>query len=138
MSTVSGKIRPASRHLFTIGEDLIQDKFAAIMELVKNSYDADASKVSVTFRRDSDKSLTITVEDDGTGMSLADIQTKWLVPSTTSKVKKRVSQNGRVLQGRKGIGRYAANILGDDLFLSFYSNPKREVDRGVCGLVRLC
>ena len=118
MSTVSGKIRPSSRHLFTIGEDLIQDKFAAIMELVKNSYDADASKVSVTFRRDSDKSLTITVEDDGTGMSLADIQTKWLVPSTTSKVKKRVSQNGRVLQGRKGIGRYAANILGDDLFLS--------------------
>ena len=118
MSTVSGKIRPSSRHLFTIGEDLIQDKFAAIMELVKNSYDADASKVSVTFRRDSDKSLTITVEDDGTGMSLEDIQTKWLVPSTTSKVKKRVSQNGRVLQGRKGIGRYAANILGDDLFLS--------------------
>lgn len=118
MSTVSGKIRPSSRHLFTIGEDLIQDKFAAIMELVKNSYDADASKVSVTFRRDSDKSLTITVEDDGTGMSLEDIRTKWLVPSTTSKVKKRVSQGGRVLQGRKGIGRYAANILGDDLFLS--------------------
>lgn len=118
MSIVSGKIRPSSRHLFTIGEDLIQDKFAAIMELVKNSYDADASKVLVTFRRDSDKSHTITVEDDGTGMSLEDIRTKWLVPSTTSKVKKRVSQNGRVLQGRKGIGRYAANILGDDLFLS--------------------
>ena len=36
------KIRPAGRHLFTIGRDLIQDSYAAIVELVKNAYDADS------------------------------------------------------------------------------------------------
>ena len=35
------KIRPAGRHIFTIGRDLIQDNYAAVFELVKNAYDAD-------------------------------------------------------------------------------------------------
>ena len=36
------EIRPAGRHVLTIGEDLIQDQYAAIVELVKNCYDADS------------------------------------------------------------------------------------------------
>lgn len=118
MQTITGKIRPSSRHLFTIGEDLIQDKFAAIMELVKNSYDADATEVTLVIRRRGDKSISVVIEDNGVGMSLEDIQTKWLVPSTANKLNNRISQHGRIMQGRKGIGRYAANILGDDLLLS--------------------
>ena len=43
-------IRPAGRHVLTIGEDLIQDQCAAIIELVKNSYDADASVANIIFR----------------------------------------------------------------------------------------
>ena len=42
-------IRPAGRHIFTIGRDLIQDNHAAIVELVKNAYDADSKTVIVTF-----------------------------------------------------------------------------------------
>lgn len=121
MQIITGKIRPSSRHLFTIGEDLIQDKFAAIMELVKNSYDADATEVTVNINRKVGNSITVTVEDNGIGMSLEDIQTKWLVPSTANKLNNRISRNGRIMQGRKGIGRYAANILGDDLLLSTIS-----------------
>ena len=36
------EIRPAGRHVLTIGEELIQDEYAAIVELVKNCYDADS------------------------------------------------------------------------------------------------
>jgi len=42
------RIRPAGRHLLTIGEDLIHDHHAAIIELVKNAYDADSKVVTVS------------------------------------------------------------------------------------------
>jgi len=43
------KIRPAARLIHTIGSDLIGDSYAALVELVKNSYDADASFVNIIF-----------------------------------------------------------------------------------------
>lgn len=112
------KIRPAGRHLITIGEDLIQDKCAAILELVKNSYDADSPDVKICFHvNESRDRLTIVVEDHGHGMTFEDVTDKWMVPSTDDKVKRRKSPSGRIMQGRKGIGRYAANILGNNLLL---------------------
>ena len=112
------KIRPAGRHLITIGEDLIQDKCAAILELVKNSYDADSPDVKICFHvNESRDLLTIVVEDHGHGMTFEDVTDKWMVPSTDDKVKRRKSPSGRIMQGRKGIGRYAANILGNNLLL---------------------
>lgn len=112
------KIRPAARHLVTIGEELIQDQYAAILELVKNGYDADSPDVIISFRSNDQKDfIEICIEDHGHGMSSDDVINKWLVPSTDYKFKAKRSPKGRVMQGRKGIGRYAANILGDDLFL---------------------
>jgi len=43
-------IRPAGRHILTIGRDLIQDRYAAIVELVKNAYDADSPDVNIKFK----------------------------------------------------------------------------------------
>lgn len=112
------KIRPAGRHLLTIGEDLIQDKFAALVELVKNAYDADSKDVVITFGSNQKRDkLFLKISDHGHGMSREDVINKWLVPSTDYKVRNRKSPRGRIMQGRKGIGRYAASILGDDLFL---------------------
>lgn len=112
------EIRPAGRHLLTIGEDLIQDQYAAIVELVKNCYDADSPDAIIVFRGiPEDDCLEICVEDHGHGMSTKDIINKWLVPSTDYKLSVRKSPSGRTMQGRKGIGRYAASILGDDLKL---------------------
>lgn len=114
----SYEIRPTGRHVLTIGEELIQDQFAAIVELVKNCYDADSPDVILYFKRIPERNcLEIRVEDHGHGMSTDDVIGKWLVPSTANKLKKRQSPNGRIMQGRKGIGRYAASILGDDLKL---------------------
>ena len=112
------RIRPAGRHLITIGEDLIQDKCAAILELVKNSYDADSPDVTITFKVNEQRDLLkIVIEDHGHGMTFQDVTEKWMVPSTDDKVRRRKSPKGRIMQGRKGIGRYATNILGSNLFL---------------------
>ena len=112
------EIRPAGRHVLTIGEDLIQDQYAAIVELVKNCYDADSPDAVIVFHKIPENDcLEIRVEDHGHGMSTKDIINKWLVPSTDYKLGSRKSPLGRTMQGRKGIGRYAASILGDDLKL---------------------
>ncbi len=114
----SYSIRPAGRHILTIGRDLIQDRYAAIVELVKNAYDADSPDVNIIFKASADREhYSIIIEDHGHGMSKDTVINKWMVPSTDDKLKRRKSPGGRIMQGRKGVGRYAASILGDDLLL---------------------
>lgn len=65
------KIRPAARLIHTIGSDLIGDSYAALVELVKNSYDADATKVDIVFKYTENynqRSLMISIKDDGHGI----------------------------------------------------------------------
>lgn len=116
------KIRPAARLIHTIGSDLIGDSYAALVELVKNSYDADATKVDIVFKYteiDNEQALMISIKDDGHGMDFDTVINKWLVPATDDKLKRKVSKKGsRTLQGRKGIGRFAASILGQEMTLS--------------------
>lgn len=111
-------IRPAGRHILTIGRDLIQDPYAAVVELVKNAFDADSEYVDVEFKAETEaQGFKIIISDGGHGMSRTDVVKRWMVPSTNDKLKRKLSPKGRVLQGRKGVGRFAASILGDDLLL---------------------
>lgn len=120
---ITSTIRPAGRHILTIGRDLIQDNYAAVVELVKNAYDADSPNVDIEFEAFPDWSgYSITISDHGHGMSTEDVIDKWLVPSTPDKLERLKSPAGRVLQGRKGVGRYAASILGLDLLLETVTN----------------
>ncbi|EGF1096566.1 histidine kinase, partial [Campylobacter coli] len=117
------KIRPEARLIKTIGEDLIKNPYAAVVELIKNSYDADSEIVIVSIELTNEyvydkkqKFLKFTIEDDGEGMSLETIKNTWMVPATSYKVNKQYSsKKKRVVQGKKGIGRYASAILGDFL-----------------------
>lgn len=112
------RIRPAGRHILTIGRDLIQDSYAAVVELVKNAYDADSSNVDITFQAKPDRDgYSIIISDTGHGMSRNTVINKWMVPSTRDKLDRQISPSGRIMQGRKGVGRYAASILGFDLLL---------------------
>ena len=112
------RIRPAGRHILTIGRDLIQDNYAAVIELVKNAYDADSPDVHIEFKALDDLSgYSIIISDHGHGMSKDDVINKWLVPSTSDKLDRRKSPSGRTMQGSKGVGRYATSILGSNLFL---------------------
>ncbi|WP_416862951.1 ATP-binding protein, partial [Helicobacter ganmani] len=117
------KIRPEARLIKTIGEDLIKNPYAAVVELIKNSYDADSEIVTICIELTNEcvydkkqKFLKFTIEDDGEGMSLETIKNTWMVPATSYKVNKQYSsKKKRVVQGKKGIGRYASAILGDFL-----------------------
>ena len=81
-------------------------------ELVKNSYDAGAKKVTITF--DLDK---ITILDDGHGMSKDDLIEKWLNLAYSEKKEGKIN-NDRAFVGSKGIGRFSADRLGTKLRIS--------------------
>lgn len=93
-----------------VGKDLITDKFVAIFELVKNSYDAGATQVTITFDKDK-----ITILDDGHGMSKDDLVNKWLNLAYSEKKEGTLSKKDRVYVGSKGIGRFSADRLGSKL-----------------------
>ena len=105
--------RPRARIIRTIGDRLISGPEAAVIELIKNSHDADASWVRVSYVPPirAGEGLLI-VEDDGHGMSLEDIERKWMEPATTDKGERRASPKGRRFLGSKGIGRFASARLG--------------------------
>ncbi len=110
--------RPRARIIRTIGDRLISGPEAAVIELVKNSYDADAKTVRITFLPSLDlKAGHIVFEDDGHGMTLFDIQEKWMEPATSDKKQRKISPGGRALLGSKGIGRFAVARLGETLEL---------------------
>ena len=84
----------------------------------RTRYDADAENVDICFTQgDPDGPVRIVVSDDGHGMDVETVLGDWLEPGTSSKKRSRRSPGGRVLQGEKGIGRFAAARLGDSLLL---------------------
>lgn len=114
-------IRPYARLITMLGDQLIKDESTALMELIKNAYDADASWVKVTLRgfgKDlrARPGASIIIEDDGTGMDRIILERDWLNPATPAKWQAQEAgtrtQRGRVLQGEKGIGRFAIFKLG--------------------------
>ncbi|HHQ2479276.1 TPA: sensor histidine kinase [Bacillus cereus] len=123
---VQHTIEPAARIITAIGRDLIKDLPASIVELVKNSYDADASYVEIVLSKIDDK-LHIKISDDGHGMDTETIIGTWLVPGTDHKLRLKRSPKKRPFQGRKGIGRYAAAVLGNELKLESVRDGKKTI-----------
>ncbi|WP_348789881.1 ATP-binding protein [Leifsonia sp. NPDC080035] len=113
-----GALRPRARLLRTLGNDLISSDKVALIELVKNSYDADATAVLIRFHGPLSRGAgRIEVLDDGHGMDVGTLQTSWLDIATDTKRRKPKSENGRRVLGEKGIGRLAAARLGNELLL---------------------
>ena len=118
-----------------IGKDLINDDNIAILELVKNSFDADAKRVDISFcnlkNNDdkegnnehpfSEKTSRIIIRDDGVGMDLSDIDDKWLNIAYSEK-KSNSRQYNRRMAGAKGVGRFSCDRLGQ--FLNLYTRKK--------------
>jgi signal transduction histidine kinase len=99
-----------------LGEKLVETVHIALAELVKNSYDADATLVEVTFTKDSAGKMQIEISDNGLGMNFQAIKDYWMRIATTNKVEQKVSKVfGRPLSGAKGIGRFSCRRLGTHL-----------------------
>lgn len=118
------QFRPRARIIRTIGDQLISGPEAAVIELVKNAYDADASFVSIKFIPPLKAGNgRIVIADDGHGMALSDIQDKWMEPATAAKSVTRLSPiKRRHMMGSKGIGRFAAAKLGTRMALNSVSD----------------
>lgn len=105
-----------------IGRDLISDKFIAVFELVKNSYDAGAHSVVITFQGLNNDNPQIIISDDGCGMSYDDILGKWLFVAYSAKRHRSMDSFRdsikRNLAGAKGVGRFSCDRLGSKLTLT--------------------
>lgn len=110
--TESISVRVRSHVLRLLGDQLVGHDRLAIFELVKNSYDADAENVSVLVDLKSNK---IVVKDDGCGMTVNDVKSRWLDIGTDSKRganRSRSKIHFRAPLGEKGVGRLAVQKLG--------------------------
>jgi len=107
------------RLLTLLGDQLIRDANLAVFELVKNAYDANATKCTVVLEHPDDaSSARIIIQDDGTGMDGAILRNVWMMIATDHKALQR-TQNTRTAKpfnrfplGEKGLGRLSIHKLG--------------------------
>lgn len=100
-----------------IGKDLITNDFVAVFELVKNSFDAKASRVDIFFDTSEDSSVPnrIVIADNGKGMSYEDIKEKWLFVAYSAKKHGKEDPGEHIYAGNKGVGRFSSDRLGRKL-----------------------
>lgn len=102
-----------SRVLRELGERLVSDAEVALTELIKNSFDADASECTISL-----SNAQLVIRDNGSGMTFDDFRTKWMRIATGNKENNPISSRyGRKLTGSKGVGRFAVRFLGKILVL---------------------
>ena len=111
------------RVLRELGERLVKHPEVAVVELIKNAYDADATTCTIRYERQN----AIVVQDNGHGMTLDRFSQGWMRIGTSAKEATTLSeQYGRPVTGEKGIGRFAVRFLGRHLLLdSIADDPSR-------------
>jgi signal transduction histidine kinase len=100
-----------ARLAIQLGRESISSSITALLELVKNAYDAEASSVRIRFKGLGTHSPQMVIEDDGRGMTSDDLLNNWMVIGTTNKLKLRRAGTKRVLTGEKGLGRLGLDRL---------------------------
>jgi signal transduction histidine kinase len=118
------RFRPAARLQYLLSEQLVSDPNVAVLEFVKNAYDADATDVFVQFLLDdalAESSLIIA--DNGDGMDRDSFEQNWMHPGYSEKIDAAPTPRKRIPVGEKGLGRLAAGRLGATLDVYSRMNP---------------
>ncbi|MBP6023714.1 ATP-binding protein [Ferruginibacter sp.] len=127
-----GIFKPRARLLLQLGDQLIKNENVAVLELVKNSYDADARNVIIRMTNVHDKKFgRIEILDDGSGMNDDIIQNAWLEPGSDFKENQYKNKElsklyNRLPIGEKGIGRFGVHKLGEKIELITRQKDKDE------------
>lgn len=125
--------KPRARLLLQLGDQLIKNENIAVLELVKNSYDADARNVKVKMENVDNKEFgRIEIIDDGYGMDENVIKNAWLEPGSDYKedlFRKNIRspKYKRLPIGEKGIGRFGVHKLGDKIELVTRKENENEI-----------
>lgn len=134
MDKLQFKVSSALKDL--VGKDLIRNENIAIFELVKNSYDAFATKVEITFEPE-----RIIIADNGKGMTLDDLKNKWLFLAFSAKKdgsedaekdEKQESYRDKINRhyaGAKGVGRFSCDRLGANLIVTTKSQKDKNAEQ---------
>ena len=135
MNTESVYFKPRARLMLELGEQLIKNESVAILELIKNGYDAFATEVLVELLNIDDvEKGRIIIQDNGIGMTRYVVENHWMEPATPNK-KKIIDEYRnantyqgivRVPLGEKGIGRFGAHKLGNHIRLVSKSIESRD------------
>jgi len=113
-----------------LGEQLIKDHQTAFFELIKNSYDADATNVHIKFHNVEKSGGEIIIKDNGEGMTSKDIETKWARAAGESKIREPYTPKfNRKRLGAKGIGRFSISKLGS--YIKIITKPDNSSNQYV-------
>ncbi len=133
MRSTQEVFKPRARIMLQLGDQLIRNESIALLELIKNSYDADTNKVDITLSNiDSSEHGIIEIKDDGSGMDFDIVRNVWMEPGNDYKEKqflarKRSPKYSRLPLGEKGIGRFGVHKLGNNIELVTRQKGKPEV-----------
>ena len=110
-----------------LGEESISNPNVAVLELIKNAYDADAPKVEIDIVDiNNPEDAKIIISDNGEGMNYDDLENKWMIIASPHKYSVKKTNRNRIPVGAKGIGRLASESLGRKTILTSY--PKGETN----------
>lgn len=105
-----------------IGRENVSNLEGALIELIKNTYDADAKKCVVYYEESSGRLFII---DNGTGMNKSTIINNWMTIGNSTKRDNVYTKSGRVNTGEKGIGRFALDRISEKCKMLTVSNEER-------------
>lgn len=124
------KFKISSKVARLLGRESVSSDTAALFELIKNSYDADATKVNISFKNikaSNPKHSSIIISDNGIGITEVEFASKWMVIGTYSKNKIDITARGRQMLGNKGVGRFATEKIAKKV--TIISKPKETDER---------
>ncbi|MBV6452635.1 MAG: Sensor histidine kinase RcsC [Anaerolineales bacterium] len=117
----------SARVAMQLGRESISNSIIALLELVKNAYDADAENVIIRFKDIEGLTPSMIIQDDGAGMTLKQITDNWMVIGTNNKAAKKSSDDKqRVFVGEKGLGRLGIDRLSHKAKIQSYSSSSKD------------
>lgn len=99
-----------SRHISQLGRELVTDFVTALVELIKNSYDADAYGVKIILDKPNTPQSRIVLIDTGTGMTQSDFENKWMVIGTNNKILNLIPLKVEKRQEKKVLVDFQLNV----------------------------
>ena len=122
----TARLRFSTEIVRRLGEELNPSLDKGVLELVKNAYDADATRCRVELLKTEKAGGTVVVKDDGDGMTVDDIVDGWLVLGKSTKTQRQMTRLKRIPAGSKGLGRLAALRMGRRALMA--TRPRTEAN----------